>query len=116
MSAKVYTTNTNRMSFIETNCLLTNQTVGISASNGCFEGPRTSMMVTPRNLTVQDVLVSQNSIAFQNSVFQEVPESLMRACMSDTATTTTTGGTTSTECKLDYNLTALVSCMHVSPP
>ena len=46
-------TGANQTSFTEAYCV--NQTVGISASNGCFEGPRTSMMVTPRNLTVQDV-------------------------------------------------------------
>ena len=81
-------TGTNQMSFTEANC--TNQTVGISASNGCFEGPRTSMMVTPRNLTVQDVQRIQN-----------VYDLLMEECGLESPTMN--GGTTNTQCKLNGN-------------
>ena len=81
-------TGTNQTSLTEANC--TNQTVGISASNGCFEGPHTSMMVTLRNLTVQDVQRIQN-----------VYDLLMEECGSESPTRN--GGTTNTQCKLNGN-------------
>ena len=81
-------TGTNQMSFTEANCV--NQTVGISASNGCFEGPRTSMMVTPRNLTAQDMQRIPN-----------VYDLLMEECGSESPTMN--GGTTNTQCKLNGN-------------
>ena len=81
-------TGTNQTSFTEANCA--NQTVGVSASNGCFEGPRTSMMVTPRNLTAQDVQRIQN-----------VYDLLIEECGSESPTMNC--GTTNTQCKLNGN-------------
>ena len=81
-------TGTNQTSFTEANCA--NQTVGISASNGCFEGPRTSMMVIPRNLTVQDVERIQN-----------VYDLIVEECGSELPNLN--GGMTKTQSKLNSN-------------
>ena len=91
-------TGTNQTSFTEANC--TNQTVGISASNGCFEGPRTSMMVTPRNLTVEDVQRIQNTTEFL-ILNQDVADLLMEECGSELPNLN--GGMTNTQCKLNSN-------------
>ena len=91
-------TGTNQTSFTEANC--TNQTVGISASNGCFEGPRTFMMVSPRNLTVQDVQRIPNTTEFL-LLNQDVADLLMEECGSELPNLN--GGMTNTQCKLNSN-------------
>ena len=91
-------TGTNQTSFTEANCV--NQTVGISASDGCCEGPRTSMMVTPRNLTVQDVQRIPNTTEFL-ILNQDVADLLMEECGSESPTIN--GGTINTQCKLNSN-------------
>ena len=93
-------TDTNQTSFTEANCA--NQTVSIGASNGCFEGPRTFMMVTPRNLTVQDVQWIRTTTEFL-ILNQHVADLLTEECGSELPNRNS--GTTNTpECKLNSNL------------